>query len=139
MYFEFINHIIDFSLGQLRGNYRLHKYKMISPLMVGLIMSMIIVTVFSAGILQNNTSQKNDIATYTGFLVGGGTFSYPIRSLDHPYSVTSDVFSFVFADGRQFIADKTLAESKNVTFKATYLVYYNVTEPSIAIDIVKIT
>ena len=111
---------------------------MITPLMVGLIMSMIIITFFSVAILQNNTSQKNDLATYTGYLVGGGTYSYPIRSLDHPSIVTSNVFSFVFADGRAFIANKTLAESRDVTFKATYLVYYNVTEPSIAIDIVKI-
>ena len=81
--------------------------------MVGLIMSMIIVTVFSVAILQNNTSQKNDLATYTGYLVGGGTYSYPIRSLDHPSIVTSNVFSFAFADGRRFIANNTLAERRD--------------------------
>ena len=106
--------------------------------MVGLIMSMIILTVFSVAILQNNEPQKNNLVKYTGYLVGGGTFSYPIRSLDHPSSVTSNVFSFVFADGRMFIANKTLAESRNVTLKTTYSVYYNVTEPIIAVDIVKV-
>jgi hypothetical protein len=109
-----------------------------TPLIVSLIMSMIIITFFTVAILQNNTAQKNDLATYTGYLVGGGTYSYPIRSFDHPSIVTSNVFSLAFADGRRFIANNTLAESRDVKFKATYLVYYNVTEPSIAIDIVKI-
>ena len=93
----------------------------------------------SFGVLQNDSRQKNNIATYTGYLVGGGVFSYPIRSFDHPSFVSSSFYSFVFADGRTFVANVTLAENRDITFKANYLVYYNVSEPDIAIDIIKLT
>ena len=116
----------------------MQRYKVITPIMIVLILSMIIVTMCSVGVLQNDTSQKSGLATYTGYLIGGGTYSYPIRSFDHPSSVTSNLYSFTFADGRTFVANKTLTENKDIAFKANYLVYYNVTEPDIAVDIVKI-
>jgi|WetSurMetagenome_2_1015567.scaffolds.fasta_scaffold12358_3 hypothetical protein len=50
--------------------------------MIVLILSMIIVTICSVGVLQNDTSQKSNLATYTGYLVEGGTYSYPIRNFD---------------------------------------------------------
>ncbi len=139
MYFAFIKRIICFLPKKLLGSYRLEKHKKIALLTVSLIILMVTVTIFSVAILQTNTSQKNDLATYTGYLIGGGTFTYPVRSLEHPYCVTSNVSSLAFADGRAFVANRTLVESRNVTFKATYLVYYNITEPRIAIDIVKIS
>jgi hypothetical protein len=116
----------------------LQKYKKITLVVIILILSMITVTMCSLGVIQNDASQMKDIATYTGYLVGGGAYSYPIRSFDHPSFVSSDLYSFIFADGRTFVANKTLVESRDITLKANYLVYYNVTEPSIAIDIVKI-
>jgi hypothetical protein len=116
----------------------LQRYKVITPIMIVLVLSTIIVAMCSVGVLQNDTSQKSGLAKYTGYLVGGGTYSYPIRNSDHPSFVTSNLYSLIFADGRTFVANNTLAESRDITFKANYLVYYNVTEPSIAIDIVKI-
>jgi hypothetical protein len=116
----------------------LEKYKKITPILIILILSMIIITMCTVGVLQNDAPQKNNIATYTGYLVGGGVYSYPIRSFDHPSFVSSNLYSFVFADGRTFVANATLAENRDITFKTNYMVYYNVSEPSIAIDIIKI-
>jgi len=102
---------------------------------IGIILTMAI-AVFSVGVLQNSRSEK-DLATYTGYLVNDSSFSYPIRSFDHPSSISSNYFSLTFADGRTFIMDRTLVENRNVTTKTDYTVYYNVTNPEIAIDIVK--
>jgi hypothetical protein len=85
--------------------------------MIVLILSMIIVTMCSVGVLQNDTSQKSNLATYTSYLVGGGTYSYPNRNFDHPSFVTSNLYSFIFADGRTLMANKTLAESRDIIFK----------------------
>lgn len=60
----------------------MQRYKVITSLMIVLILSMIIVTICSVGVLQNDTSQKSNLATYTGYLVEGGTYSYPIRNFD---------------------------------------------------------
>jgi hypothetical protein len=98
------------------------------------------VTIFSVGLIQNNTSiqssQKNGLATYTGYLVSESKCWYPIRNLDHPYSVSSNLVSLTFADGRTFTENETLAESQNVTVKTTYMVLYNLADPNTAIQIV---
>ena len=105
-----------------------------------MIVSALAVTVFSVGLIQNNTSiqnsQKNSLAKYTGYLLSESTCWYPVRILDHPSSVSSDLVLLTFADGRTFTSNKSLAESQNVMVKATYVIFYNLTDPNTAIEIV---
>jgi hypothetical protein len=63
------------------------------------------------------------------------TYWYPFRALDHPCSASSNLISLTFVDGGTFTENETFAESQNLTVKATYLVLYNFTNPSTAIEI----
>jgi len=115
---------------------------------IGLIAIFIIIgvaiSIFSSGILQNGSdsngigSQNNGLATYTGYLVSGGSIGSYLGNGNLPPHVSNDIVSCRFADGRTFIANETLAESNHVVANATYTVYYNITEPTVAIDIVKL-
>jgi hypothetical protein len=120
----------------------LQKVKALNPLIIVIIISALAITIFSVGLIQNNTSiqssQKNGFATYTGYLMSESTCWYPVRNLDHPYSVSSNLVSLTFADGRIFTENETLAESQNVTAKAKYMVLYNLTDPNTAIQIVNL-
>ncbi len=117
------------------------KVKKIIPLFTIFIIAIVSVTIFSAGIIQNNTSTKSsqnkDLATYTGYLSDASSYWYPIRSNDSPSSVSNNIVSLTFADGRTFIADKSLAESNLIVRGAAYTVYYNLTEPTRALDVIK--
>jgi hypothetical protein len=117
----------------------LRKVKKIIPLITIFVTAMIAITIFFAGILQNNTStsQNKALATYTGYLSEASSFWYPIRSNYSPSSVSNNIVSFTFADGRTFIADKSLAESNLIVRGAAYTVYYNLTEPTRALDVIK--
>jgi hypothetical protein len=59
----------------------------------------------------------------------------PFRALDDQCSASSNLISLTFADGRTFTENETLAESQNLTAKATYLILYNFTDPNTAIEI----
>ena len=117
----------------------MQKAKVINPLIIVMIISALAVTVLSVGLIQNNTSiqssQKNGLATYTGYLMSESTCWYPIRNLDHPYSVSSNLILLAFADGRTFTENEILVESQNLTVKATCLVLYDLTDPNTAIEI----
>jgi hypothetical protein len=120
----------------------LRKIRKIIPLITIIVIAIVAVTIFSAGVLQNNSSIKNsqnkDLAAYTGYLSEASSYWYPIRSNDSPSSVSNNVVSFTFADGRTFIANKSLVESNRIVRGAAYTVYYNLTEPTTALDIIKI-
>jgi hypothetical protein len=120
----------------------LQKVKLQTSLIVILIVSALAVTVFSASLIQNNSqmqsSQRNGPAKYTGYLISESYCCYPIRDLDHPYSISSNLVSLTFADGRTFTENGTLAESQNVTVKVAYLVLYDPADPNTAIQIVNL-
>jgi hypothetical protein len=120
----------------------LQKVKAINPLIIVMTHIRLAVTIFSVGLIQNNTSiqssRKNGLATYTSYLMSESSCWYLIRNLDHPYNVSSNLVSLTFAGGRTFIENETFTESQNLTVKATYLVMYNLTDSNAAIQIVNL-
>ena len=118
----------------------MQKVKLQTSLIAILIVSALVVTVFSVGLIQNNasiqSSQKNGLAKYTGYLLSESSCWYPIRNLVHPYSVSSNLVSLTFVDGRTFTANESLAESQNVRINTTYSVFYDLNDPNTAIEIV---
>ncbi len=103
----------------------------------------IAISVYTSGLLQNNNflsngnSQNNGFATYTGYLANAYSYlAFSYANGSYPNGIGNGV-SMTFADGRTFLANETLAVNAHVVLNATYTVYYNVTQPNVAIEIVK--
>jgi hypothetical protein len=94
----------------------LQKVKATNPLIIVMIISALAVTIFSVDLIQNNTSnqssQKNGLAKYTGYLMSESACWYPIRNLDHPYSVSSNLVSLPFADAEHLLKMELLQKAK---------------------------
>jgi hypothetical protein len=108
------------------------------------IIAVIVLSIYTAGLLQQNlnsdvNSKNNDLAVYTGYLVNDSSYCSFLGNSDLPPRESNNVASLTFADGRTFIANETLLANRNVAINATYSVYYNATQPSIAIDIITIS
>jgi hypothetical protein len=123
------------------GTMHLRKATKAITLIAILIIIIVAISIYTSGLLQNNSSnrssQNNGLATYTGYLVNGLDFMPLIGSDSVPQGWSGASVSLTFADGRTFIAHEELAVSRNVVLNETYTVYYNVTQPNVAIDIIK--
>ena len=134
---EFINYILT-SAHKVNRSKQLRKTTKATALIAVFIIVVFAASVFTSGVLQNgsskNSDQNNGLARYTGYLVEGhsclvcSNSSYPDAS--------SEEVTMTFADGRTFIADLALVMSRNIAINSTCTVCYNVSEPTLAVDII---
>lgn len=135
---EFINYIIRSAHTVKAGILKLNKTTKAVAL-IAVIVASVAVSIFTAGWLQNDnssgSSQNSGIATYTGYLVEGHSCqAYGVNN-SYPNSMSEEV-SMTFADGRTFTANLALIMSRNVVINSTCTICYNVSEPTVAVDIV---
>jgi hypothetical protein len=115
------------------------KTKTIAVLTIAVLISIVLIGAYSSGLLnQNNSSQQNEgLPSYTGYLIKGTSFLPFLGSDGVPEGWTGQSVRLTFADNKTFIAHEELIANNNIIVNATYTVYYNITQPNIAIDIIK--
>lgn len=98
--------------------------------------------VYVSGLFSQNSSQyspyanQKDVETYTGYLVRGNSFGVFLGTdMVLPSGGNGEYVRLTFEDDREFIANRELLESREIALNSTCIVYYNISQPTIVLDI----